>query len=358
MSKRKDAKNVAIMTLYGEYNYGNRLQNYAVTQSLLKLGYNVETVVPIVRKKIKQKIKRTTLRIVSCFFGAILMKIKSNYVRFNNFQRFTIKYVPTRYIETKNFELPESLSNEYDMFVTGSDQVWNTSFGYHENVYNNYLLGFVSPEKRCCFSPSFGISFVEEKHRDMFKQELKKFHSLNAREEAGTKIIKELTGRDDVLTTIDPTLMLTKEEWYKVAKPIKKLPSEYTLDYFLGKTPTEDELYKSVSEECEKIKLLDKTNKKIYVSGPSEFIYLISKAKLVCTDSFHACVFSIIFEKPFIVFKREDSMENMFSRIETLLGMFGVDSKECAGKIINIDREKRDSVLLEERNKIIRMLQD
>ena len=95
------------------------------------------------------------------------------------------------------------------------------------------------------------------------------------------------------------------------------------------------------NEENLKIKLLDKTNKKIYISGPSEFIYLVSNAENVCTDSFHACVFAILFGKPVYVFKRKDKEEDMFSRIETLFRLFGININDMVGQAIVIDKKTK-----------------
>ena len=102
--------------------------------------------------------------------------------------------------------------------------------------------------------------------------------------------------------------------------------------------------------------MLDKTTPDIYASGPSEFIYLVSKSSLICTDSFHACVFAILFDKPFKVFKRKDDNKDMFSRIETLLGMFGINANENVGKTIFIDNKIRDSVLEIKRAELINAL--
>lgn len=352
MSK-EDSKRVGVLTLYGEYNYGNRLQNYAVVQSLAKMGFKAETLVATKRNIFLYKTKRLALMILDGLFSGVIKKTKPSVSKFVNFYRFTRKNIPTRYIQTKSGVLPNSISSKYDFFVTGSDQVWNTTLGYSDQEYRNYLLEFAAPEKRYCFSPSFGISYVDERWENELANELNKFVSLNVRESAGVDLVKNLTQREDVISVIDPTLMLNKEDWLKVSKPVKNLPQKFTVDYFLGETPSDNEAYQYASKGCPKIRLLNKEDVDIYTSGPSEFIYLISKADMVCTDSFHACVFSILFEKPFVVFKRDDGTKDMFSRIETLLGLFGINATDNIGKTIKLDKDARDRVLSQERKKLV-----
>lgn len=351
-------KKIGIITLYGANNYGNRLQNYAVHKLLIGRGYNSRTIVPTKASLLKTRLKRIAKKIANMLFMPLLMKFRVNVVRTRKFEKFTSENIPTEFICSKTGVLTNKAVAKYDLFVAGSDQVWNPTFEYFKSDFSNLLMCFASSEKRYCISPSFGVEELPNEWNDIFAKELKQYVNLCAREETGAKIIKELTGREDVVTTIDPTLMLDSSEWLKVSKKVKGLKEKYVLDYFLGQTPTTDEEYQSATDDTngERIKLLDKTTPDIYVSGPSEFIYLVSKSSLICTDSFHACVFAILFDKPFKVFKRKDDNKDMFSRIETLLGMFGINANENVGKTIFIDNKIRDSVLEIKRAELINAL--
>ena len=342
-------KKVGIVTIYGEVNYGNRLQNYAAHRVLEKL--NAAPVSLVAKRQSKKAALKafainTAYKLCKKALGARAIE----HERFLNFKKFTNENIPTKYFETDS--LPSSLSKEYDYFAVGSDQVWNPCFGGYEKYFGDMFLMFARPEQKLCFSPSIGISEIPPEWRDKFTEGLNTFDRINVREAKGAEIVKELTGKEAIVT-LDPTLMLTAEEWLSVAKSVKGTEGSFVLDYFLGQTPLDNESYKgalsSVGTE-KRIKLLDKSDRDIYVSGPAEFIYLISKATLVCTDSFHACVFSILFGKPFRIFKRSDGNKDMFSRLESLFSIFEIDINSVSnGEEIYISPEKRDSVLKEKR---------
>lgn len=347
MAARKKA---AIVTIYGEFNYGNRLQNYAVAHALDRLGYEAETIVAVPRVPMKLRVKRWLRVFLGRALAPIMLRIKPHLVREARFCRFTKRHIATRYISSPDGRLPDTIAGEYDMFFTGSDQVFNPCFGGYERCFDAMLLTFVPKAKKRCVSPSFGISQMPEEWCAPFAAALDDFSSLNVREEAGAGIIRALIGREATVT-IDPTLMLDAAEWMAVAQPVC-VPDAYVLDYFLGSTPTGDAAYVAAREGCERVRLLDPSSRRIFVSGPGEFVYLVSHAMTVCTDSFHACVFSILFGKPFIVYAREDGNRDMLSRIETLLSLFGKTLAECLGRPTYIEPELRDAVLAKKRKEL------
>src|SRR5699024_7908762 len=157
------------------------------------------------------------------------------------------------------------------------------------------------------FAASFGVSKVEDKYYDWYKKILSNVDKISVREDAGKKIIEDIVGRNDVEVLVDPTMLLTADEWNKVAKRPKQLKTDkYILNYFLGELSEKRkaEIDRIAKENnCEVINILDK-NSPFYCTGPSEFLYLEKHAFLVCTDSFHSSVFAILYNKPFIVFGR------------------------------------------------------
>ena len=192
------------------------------------------------------------------------------------------------------------------------------------------FLKFAPKEKRSSFSASFGISKIPEELKEYYKINLLEMQNLSVREDRGKEIIKELTGRTDVEVLIDPTMMLTAQEWDKVSKKPRKLKNnKYILNYFLGNLS--EKRRKEIEQvanknNCTVINLMDK-NEPMYGSGPSEFLYLVKNAFMICTDSYHGSVFSIIYNKPFVIFDREDNIVNMNSRLETLLSKFGLQER-------------------------------
>ena len=132
-------------------------------------------------------------------------------------------------------------------------------------------------------------------------------------------------------------MLLTADDWKTLEKKPKNFnEKKYILTYFLGNISDERkcEIKKTADKyNCSVINLMD-YNSKYYSCGPREFLWLERNAFLICTDSFHASVFSILFDKPFLVFKREQNgAENMMSRIDTLLSKMKLDSHVFDGKI-------------------------
>ena len=259
----------------------------------------------------------------------------------NRLRKFKAFNENVRFTE-ESMHVDEPVKNEYsekfDYIVMGSDQIWNYTFS---SIFSDKVFAsFVPEDRRISFSASFGIENIPEKDSEAYKickENLKKIKSISVREDAGKKIIKELTNRDDVEVLIDPTMMLKKEEWEKVMKKPESLKTDkFIIKSFLGNTS--DDSWKEIcriAEErnCEIIDISDE-NSPYFDMGPSEFLYLEKNAELVVTDSFHSCVFAILFSTPFVVFKREDNrVANMYSRIETLLKTFELEDRIFNGSI-------------------------
>ena len=338
-------KKIAIITIWDLGNYGNRLQNYAVTKLAEKLGYRPNTIV-LDKKQNIGIVKITKYFIGHLIFLATKGKAKVESERIFRFFDFTLKRVPYRYLKNKH-----DLS-DYDYVFIGSDQVWNPK--YVEP--NDYIYGKnVDSKKVVCIAPSFGVSYISEDVEKMIKPFLEHIELLNVRESDGAKIIKKITGRD-VPVIVDPTLLLTSNEWKKVEKRPVYMPSQkYILKYFLGEESEKsksDSIYISKKYGYEIIELLNKQNPLSYVAGPSEFIYLIHNAEMIITDSFHACVFSIIFKRPFWVYERNG--EKMNSRLETLFSLLNIEDRfeHNMDYPFEIDYSNVDDALNNEREKV------
>lgn len=334
-------KRAGIVTLFGEFNFGNRLQNYAVQQILKKHGLYVETIKYIGLKDDYPVVNNE--------------RDENRLIKFKNFNKY-IKFADK--IMYKECEVPREFSEYYDYIVLGSDQIWN--FTFHKEFSDKALGAFVPDNKRVSFSASFGISYLPEKNSDlynMYKKNLQNMKAISVREYSGRDMVKELTDRDDVTVLIDPTMMLENTDWEEVIiKPEKLKTDKFILKNFLGNVSEKvwEEL-KRISKEynCEIIDISDK-NSPYYDIGPAEFLYLEKNAFLVATDSFHSCVFSILFSTPFVVFKREDNeFENMHSRIETLLEKFELQNRifnnEITADVLNNDYSRTYDILREER---------
>lgn len=354
---------IGVITIIDELNYGNRLQNYAVQKYLQDNNFEVQTINNINNIKPKLKIKLTA-RVRNIFRK---LKLKSErYIfrknienRKNMFKKFNDKYInKTDFIITPT-NVDNKLNEQYDFFVIGSDQVWNPFW----RLTKIDLLEFADENKRVAFSASFGVNQIPDEKKKEVSEELKKFKNISVREDKGKEIVQKLTGREDVEVLIDPTMLLTKEQWENVIERPKHLKNKkYILNYFLGDIPNkiERKINKIAKEyNCEIINILDKKSD-YFETGPSEFLYLEKNAFLICTDSFHSCVFAILFDRPFIVFDRENSIANMNSRTETLLKKFNLQDKKYKGNItkddLKHDYSKSYEILEKERDKSLNFI--
>ncbi len=329
-------KKAGILTIFGEYNYGNRLQNYAVQHVLKDMGLDVET------------IKYNALDVTVHNTNEKRLKFFKNFNENIKFHR--------NEINMNDNNIPESV-HEFDHIVIGSDQIWNFTF---EKLFSSKVFAdFIPDYKRISFSASFGVDYLpkDEEIYNVCKECLNELKAISVREDAGKRIVEELTGRKDAVVLIDPTMMLDSTDWEKLMKRPEQLKTDkFILKVFLGSSAEEEELNRIAKENnCEIIDITDKKSP-YYEIGPSEFLYLEKNAFLVVTDSFHSCVFATLFSTPFVVFQRNDDLESMNSRIETLLSKFEMENRLCTNKItsemLNNDYSRQFEILKEERLKV------
>jgi hypothetical protein len=377
-------KRIGIVTLPGYFNYGNRLQNYALQETLKELGFDVETLVvpkpPVARtneNKFFSKIKRASQLPPHEIYKRVMRKydiykrVMRKYTLYTNrenirrrtdiFRDFSRNYLNERFVENPD-ETLESVGNHYDYLITGSDQVWNPHFT--KGLEHLYFLTFTEPEKRIAYAASFGITDLPEYFKEMIKPWLSDMKAISVREDSGAQIVKDVAGRDaEVL--LDPTLLLSKQKWLEIAKVPQKPNGDYILTYFLGKKPKEAvQLISRISREKKLpvINLADLKDKQAYQTGPAEFVDYINSASAVFTDSFHGVAFSVLLETPFVVYERIGSL-SMYSRIETLLNSLNLGIRE-ARKILepkmvfDIDFSRTDKILQEEKNKAVDFLKN
>lgn len=317
-------KTVGIITLNGYKNYGNRLQNYALTKTLEKRGYNVYT---IWKKGFVQKTKD----LIKCFL--VVFKKYRRFFRFYKFSKLNIKETSFNNSNIENI----------DFFVIGSDQVWNQN----EVNSNEYLLGIEGKEKQTVsYSASVGIGYVSAEYEQLYKNKLSNIKSISVREKKGLEIISKVSNRKDVELVADPTLLLTQKEWSSISKKPCFFDNEpYILLYFLGDISEKDmsEIQRvSKTKGLRIINIMD-SSKSYFTYGPQEFIYLIEHASLICTDSFHASVFSFIFDKSFIIFKRDTKyMGDMLSRMTSLTEVYKLNDRLYNGDCITENNFNHD----------------
>lgn len=331
-------KKVKVITINDLTNYGNRLQNYAVQEVLSKMDfypenmidetYYSETKEKFFSSKIWIKKLLYLVRFFVCeSFSKKIVAWNNQITRNRNFNEFN-KYIKYSGIKVTDKTLNNSpLDNE--IFIVGSDQVWNPKFAMSSVT----LLENVKSDNKISFSASFGVDSISFDQK--IKNCLDDFKALSVREEAGARIIKSLTGRD-AMVLVDPTMMLTTEEWRKISKKPKGAKEGYILTYFLSpKCDFAKKQLEKITMGREVYELLNLEDLVAGNAGPSEFLWLFDHADIILTDSFHACVFSFLFDKPFIVYDRNWDGGNMNSRLETMLSKFHLERKYASSGLQN-----------------------
>jgi len=345
---------VGIVTIIDQYNYGNRLQNFAVMEIFKSYGIEVVTINIRIKEGYRPykekglvKIVRTVLP-VPIFFGLgdfVLQRCKNKHLnkRRKNFVQFTKQRINTiNYFVKKYSEIAEIKELEqFDFFITGSDQVWNPKFAgaaYH-------FLTFAPPCKRIAFIASMGVAELTLEEKERYANLLMEMKYISVRERHAVKIIENVTGKK-VDCFFDPVLLLSQEEWKNnMEAPGVDLPERYLLSFFLGEEPKKTIDEYSKTRNLTVIHMNRKEYKKYYALNPAQLLFLINHAETVLTDSFHITAFSLIFKKQFRVYKRKQSgMDNMFSRIENLLERLALE------KCIQDDGEILDDVFISKEN--------
>lgn len=354
---------IGILTFQNTLNYGAILQEYALNKVLNEqcecevIDYKCNCVEERERVKSFSEIKSLKGKIKYIFLNKKI-RIKRDKVK-----KFVLENVKV----SENIYHREDISESqkyYDAYIVGSDQVWNYNLTGSDMT---YLLDFASEEKgKYSYAASFGLSELQ-KHKEVYKNNLNKFDAISVREEAGKKIVDEISNKKAIIT-LDPTFLLTKQEWQKLIRSNKKRNKKYVVLYQMQES---DILLKyainfAKQRDCELINLnpffKDIFKTKTYIQGgPDEWLEFIQNSEAVITNSFHGLSFCIIFQKDFIV-EVPDNKNKTSSRLKNLLDMFQLNNRDLTSNNFNIeeaiDWQEINKKLVLEREKSINYLED
>ena len=338
---------IGILTLYYEnYNFGGLLQAYALPKVLIdkfkidaeqiKYSLYVENRDKSENENIHLKWYNLIYKIGICFFSK--MKEKKIGFRKKVFEQFMEEIPHSK--EIYDYLSVSECLNKYCILICGGDQIWNVCNGM-QNL-NVFTLKFV-PEnvRKISYAPSMAILEMNDEGKKCMEQGLSELKAISVREKRSINILKAMT-RKKIEVVVDPVLLLKAEEWCKELNQ-STIKNKYILSYLINDSVMQR---KAVNRIARKFKLkivkfphiLANSVRKCdlffgdihdYTSGPREFLGLIKNAEFVITDSFHACVFSMIFEKPFVVFERNKIGEkgNMNSRIYDFLEEYHLENQ-------------------------------
>lgn len=331
-------KNIVLVTWIGARNYGTCLQCYALYKKLQGLGYDMSL---LYRKPMRYTLK-TCIKGILRELGLLEILKKLKYIVFHT--PMSLQDIKRARFQNKFFTIVElyskrkenKLISRTDCFIAGSDQIWNTFFMYDPC----YFLSFAKGVKKISYASSIGTNGVKDEYRNEVRKHLMEFSHIGVREMEAVNVLSNLTGRNDIVQVLDPTFLLSPEEWKEVANYSiyeNKLPKDYILCYLIGKNPWYNEQLHDVQNKLGIIDIIilpaaenpDFRFDDAYIyndASPVEFVDLLQRAKYVCTDSFHATALSINHSVPFVEFMRFDDSEknSQNSRIYDVLSHYGL----------------------------------
>lgn len=331
-NSKGDNLNIGTITYHKAYNYGSALQTYALNHYLTKLGVKAEV---INYHSSAQDDLYKIFESSKSFIGIArniqslleYKNLKTHNKRFEEFLNNNIRLSQAEYTETSDLNV---LNEIYTDFICGSDQIWNPNCADFTTA---YLLDFVSDKSRCIsYSASMAIEKLPSAWEKPFKEALKDFKMLSVRENQGKEYIQKLLNRD-VEVVPDPVLLLTEEEWLDISASTN-IKGKYILCYFIGDVSGMRSFAKLMRKETglplvliyKNIRDMLYKNKKYYACGPREFISLIKNCEYVCTNSFHAVLFSLMFKKDFWAFV-DINADSARSRIESIVDIVGMNNR-------------------------------
>lgn len=344
-------KTLGIVTIFDNNNYGNRLQNYALQEVLKERNFNVITFRNYHNKNESKFL--STLRRTDLFwlFRSIYFRLKHspNSQRRLAFEAFTEKNIATSNVILTS-DKQKIRNKSIDAVVIGSDQVWNYTFARFSNI---DFASFVSEGTPIIsYAASFGVSQIPKKLHQQYIAGLSRIKSLSVREISGQGIVRDIIKRE-VPIVLDPTLLLSTNQWKALASSSTfDTGSSYVLVYMLGELSADRASYINEYALTHKLKvkrLNDISDLELYTANPQDFVKLFLNAKVVFTDSFHACVFSVLFKKRFEIFNRIGESVSMNSRIESLIEILKLKTKnsEHGSQIIEVTAYTNIDVTLE-----------
>lgn len=328
---------IGILTLPLHTNYGGILQAYALQTVLETMGHEVKVISRNINYKLplwktpfvysKRIIKNILGHKTPLFYEQKL--IKEHPIIRQNTDRFIQQYIHTLNVDNYT-DLREE---DFDAIVVGSDQVWRPKyFGRIEDAYLNFAKTWNI--KRIAYAASFGTDQWEYTVRKTKKcsKLVKQFDAVSVREISGIDLCRDYFGIN-VENVLDPTMLLSKDDYIQLFN-ISKTPKSNgnLLSYILDETSEKQLLIGKVAEKNGLIPF--RVNSKVEnmsarleerIQPPVEqWIRGFYDAEFIVTDSFHACVFAIIFNKPFLVVGNQ---KRGLSRILSLLTMFKLEDR-------------------------------
>lgn len=357
---------INIITRHSPSNYGSLLQSLATIKVLEKMGHDA-SIIDYVRSDDLGLDKVWTEAQIKG--GSVIKKLAYVLIRYpveklaeNRFQRMRKRLLKMTQRVSSQKEL-EKLNA--DFFVTGSDQVWGPMVnGQYDPA---YFLSFASTGKKLAYAASFGKTSFDEETENKYKQMLCAYDKIAVREKSAVKLIEKWNGTNCVGQVLDPSLLLSGDDWRRLFDLKEKEDEPYILTYQIHNDANLSKYAKNLATH-KKMKLIRvnpflhqcfRGGKFRLCPDVKEFLNLINNATYMVTDSFHGTCFAINFNKQFVEILPNNatgtrnqsilSVTNLSSRIVSNYSDFSIVDNP-------IDYGEVNGVLLKERVKSIEIL--
>lgn len=340
-------KTVAIITTFRQPNWGSVLQAFSLQKVIDKLGYKsviIDYIYPNKfhysqgKPKNKHSLWYRSKHLIKKFL-VLLHVMKHKTTKMDLLNSF-IKDNMNCTVTIKKKASLKSILPSFDIYVSGSDQIWNPNTMFGDMSYMFDFVPFGS--KKIAYASSFSCDEIPRKYESEYRKFLSSYCAISVREQNGVALAKKYSGLNNVKLVLDPTLLIDKSVWEDLAVKSKKLelPNRYILFYMLAYTYSPNDKmvellnYMQGKYKCPIISLSERPlgfegdfipiafEKEV---GIYEFLYLFKNADVIVTSSFHGTAFSVNFAKPFIALENGKSRSD--DRISSLLGRLGMQKQ-------------------------------
>lgn len=355
-------KRIGIITFHFVNNFGGALQAYAIRKAIDE-NFDVETELIDYRNWFICLTDTVRLLPISTKLKEIKAGINTIKLRISRLEKFD-EFIKANNKMTRKYSSYLQLClhpPDDDKYICGSDQIWNPILTM--GVAKAYYLRFVKDSNRkISYAPSFGNAGVASCFNNKIKKYISEIGYLSIRENAGQDLIREYIDKD-VERVIDPTFLLDKDEWEKIAANPLNYRKPYILLYMMQQDEKVYEYARKLKEQTGiclveisrygyRPEFVDET---LIDVGPAEFLGLFKDATYICTNSYHGLAFSIIFEKEFCLVP----CKRFTARIDNMINLLqikGCMENENTSLITSYNKEYVRNILNNEKEKAMRFL--
>ncbi len=361
----RKSKKIGLCIAYRENhnNFGTSLVGFALTKVVQSLGYSYEIIHYRKERSIIKSLMDAPFILISGGLNTLKnrIKVKINLKRYffyaqgikertlavNTYKKLNLIPLMRTY---KGFNALKKGSLNYDLIIVGSDQVW-LPLGLYKKFFNLLFVNDRIP--KMAYSSSFGVSKIPIWQKKKTRYYLNRFDAIGVREIKGKEIV-EKNSNNSATVVLDPTLLVPNREWEKELRQCSLVtPNDYIFCYLLGNSRVSRDAVNQLKEKtglpivfCPHMDEYVKDDDNFgdyspYAFTPNDFVNHIKHARYVCTDSFHATIFSIHFEKKFLTFYRfnSKSSNSRNSRIDSLFSLLNLENRLFQGDVSAITQD-------------------